>query len=218
MKKVSKLISIYIKDKTVRLNISIFLGLILNVFYIVLNLIFGIIYRNIWLVTVAAYYSIIVFLRYLVISDSENETRASLENSKNAGFILILLGVPTTGIIIYTVIGQVSREYISVFFIFLAFHSVFSIVRSLVAFFDKRKCQSVIKRAAHSVRLSGALMSLFNFQTAFLTMLTISQSVRNLLNFITGSIVSVAVFIVAIKIVKDAEKALKSSTFGYLKD
>lgn len=208
MKKIRNFISIYIEDKSARLNLSIFLGLILNVLYIFFNLVVGIIYRNVWFVTVSAYYSVIVFLRYLVISDGQNVSRVSIENSKSAGMLMMLLGVPVTGIVIYTVLLGISKKYAYVFLVFLALHSLFAITRSLFSYI-KMKREGAVLRAVHSVRLSGALMSVFNFQTAVLPLVLNSQKTRIILNFITGSVASLSIFALAYGIISDANRELR---------
>ena len=208
MKKIRNFISLYIKDKSARLNLSIFLGLILNVLYIFFNLVVGIIYRNVWFITVSAYYSVIVFLRYLVISDGQNVSRVSLENSKRAGMLMMLLGIPVTGIIIYTVLLGISKKYAYVFLVFLALHSLFAITRSLFSYIKMHR-EGAVLRAVHSVRLSGALMSVFNFQTAILPLVLNSQKTRIILNFITGSVASLSIFALAYGIISDANRELR---------
>jgi hypothetical protein len=208
MKKIWEIISLYIRDRSARLNLSIFLGLILNVLYIFFNLVFGIAYRNVWFITVSAYYSIIVFLRYLVINEEENNSRAALESSKNAGLLMMILGIPVTGIIIYTLLLGISKKYSYLLLLFLGLHSLFTITRSLWSFLRMRG-DGVVARAAHSVRLSGALMSVFNFQTAVLPLVLYSVKIRTLLNFITGSLASLCIFALAYGIISDANKELK---------
>jgi hypothetical protein len=67
----------------------------------------------------------------------------------------------------------------------------------------------VVARATHSVRLSGALMSVFNFQTAVLPLVLYSVKIRTLLNFITGSLASLCIFALAYGIISGANKELK---------
>ena len=213
MKKVTDYISEYFKNKTLRFHVSLFTGLILNTFYIIFNLVSGIIYGNAWFITVAAYYTLIVSVRYLLLGNhgadrpDSDFSAESAEATKTCGNLMMILGVPITGMIIYTVISNRRYEYSAAVFIMLSVYALFSITRAAWGIFSSKK-KSFASRVAHSVRLCSALLSLFNLQTSVFSVLRVGDNVAMTFNFITGGAVSLSVFWLAAKTVNESDKEL----------
>lgn len=190
MKRIIRYTSVYLKNAAVRLNVAVLFGLILNACYIIYNFVCGIVYGDAWFITVGAYYFLILSVRFLLLRDKESD-----EASETAGFLMLVLGVPITGMIIYNVITNSSRELgisaIPIFFVY----TVYSVLRAVFGII-KSKGNSTY-RAVHALRLSAALMSLFNFQTSLFATLKLSDSLELSLNFVMGAVVSLSVFAMA---------------------
>ena len=213
MKKITDYISEYFKNKMLRFHVSLFTGLILNMFYIIFNLVSGIIYGNAWFITVAAYYTLIVSVRYLLLGNHRIDRpntdflTESAEATKTCGNLMMILGVPITGMIIYTVISNRRYEYSAAVFIMLSAYALFSITRAAWGIFSSKK-KSFAPRVAHSVRLSSALLSLFNLQTSVFSVLRVGDNVAMTFNFVTGGVVSLSVFWLAVKTVNESDREL----------
>ena len=213
MKKIIDYISEYFKNKTLRFHVSLFTGLILNTFYIIFNLVSGIIYGNAWFITVAAYYTLIVSVRYLLLGNHRVDRpntdflTESAEATKTCGNLLMILGVPITGMIIYTVISNRRYEYSAAVFIMLSAYAMFGITRAIWEIFSSKK-KSSTPTVVHSIRLSSALLSLFNLQTSVFSAMRINDNVAIALNFITGGAVSLSVFRLAAKTVNESNRKL----------
>lgn len=217
MKRFVGYISEYFKNKALRFHVSIFAGLILNTCYIIFNLVSGIIYGNVWFITVAAYYTLAVSVRYLILGSHRSDRDdidfmiESARATKICGTLMLILGVPITGMIIYTVISNRSYEYSAVVFILLFVYALFSVTRASLGIFSSKK-KSSATRVAHLVRLSSALLSLFNLQTSVFSVLRVSDNVVIILNFITGGAVSLLVFWLSAKTVAESDRKLNELT------
>ena len=190
MNKFREYASIYIRNSTVRLNVSLLVGFLFNGMYIVFNLVSGIIYSNAWFITVAAYYTLIVSMRYLVIGAQDKNNPLA---SRTVGVLILILGVPITGMIIYTVLESREQRYSTVLIVALGVYALFSILRAIFGIAGSKKDNAPMRRAAHTVRLSAALMSLFNLQTALLDVLVMDERLLVFLNFISAIVTSPAV-------------------------
>lgn len=208
MNKLKEYVSLYIKNPTVRLNVSLLVGFLFNGLYIIFNLVSGILYGNAWFITVAAYYALIVLVRYLVMGTHGKREVDKYDTSRTAGYLMMILGVPVTGMIIFTVIENREYRYSKTVLTAFAIYAVFSILRAVFGIITSRKDNAPMRRAAHTVRLSAALMSLFNFQTALFSCIALNESLSKTLNFITGATVSLSVFALAANTVKVSEKEL----------
>lgn len=196
MNKLVRYISVYIKSPSVRLYVASLFSIVFNSCYVVFNLVLGILYGDAWFITIAAYYTVIAFLRYLLMDGDADDA------SHTAGVLMLILGVPMTGMIIYTVIVGKKYTYSAIVSIAFAAYAAFSIFRAISGMISFKKNKNSARRALYSVRLSAALMSLFNFQTALLSTSSFNGSVVTVLNFMTGASVSISVFAMAAKISK----------------
>lgn len=196
MKRIIRYTSVYLKNAAIRLNVAHLLGLVLNACYIVLNFVWGIIYGDAWFIAVGAYYFLIFSVRFLLIRGGDDE---SDEAARVAGFLMLVLGVPITGMIIYNVITNGARKYgrgtLPVFLIY----TVYSVLRAVLGIKNSKKRKNPNHRALHTLRLSAALMSLFNFETSLLATVNIGDTLELFLNFSVGAAVSLSVFALARK-------------------
>ena len=188
-------VSLYIKEPGVRFNVAILLGLILNGCYIVFNLVLGIVYGNIWYITVAAYYMLIAVLRYLLIDGGEGG--CSDEGAKTVSSLMLVVALPMTGMIIYTVITNNRSALPSVTLPFFFAYAIISIFRAVKGLFASKKETGESRRVAHAIRLSLALLSLFNLQTSLFSYFDISGNISTAINFITGGAASISVLLLA---------------------
>ena len=190
-----RFISSYFQNSDVRFNVGVLFGLVLNVGYIVFNLVLGIMSENVWYISVSAYYTLIVVLRYMLIGDSGENTGQIY--AKTVGTLITVLFLPMTGIIIYTVLTDrfllSQRAPIVVF----ALYAAFGIMRALYGILFSKRKEAAAYRMAHFIRLSLALISLFNFQISLISMLSINRRIALTLNFITGGSVSFSMLLLA---------------------
>lgn len=182
MNRFIRLLSVYFLDKKARFSIAVLFGLILNACYIVFNLVLGILRENVWCITVASYYTLIVILRYIII-DGEGGSESL---ARTVSSLLLIVACPMTGMIIYTVLSGAKTDYPRFAVpIFLAY-AVFSILRAALGLFGYGRHKTPARRVANNIRIALALLSLFNFQTSLLSLLNIGERLTVTLNFITG--------------------------------
>ena len=208
MKKIFDYVRMYTKNATVRLNLSMLIGIVFNVFYIIFNLVSGIIYSDAWPIAVAAYYMLILSLRYLIISNNDaadgSDTLRAAEH--NAGVIMLIIGVPITGMIIYNVLTDADTVYSGAVPIVLSVYSVVSIARAISAIIRLKGSEEPKMRIAYAVRISAAAMSVFNFQSSALSLMKISSNLKVLIKFSGGAVASMTFFSVPLKLIKNKKE------------
>ena len=193
MKKIFSYLSVYIRDSEVRHNVGTLLGILINSFYIIINLIWGIKHRNVWFVTVAVYYLLIALMRFFSIgAQAEDEG-----GGETLGSLMGILSVPMTGMIAYTVITSSARGYPKASLPVFGVYALFSIVRAIYGLVATRRAQGSAVRISHTARLSIALMSLFNLQTSLFAFLGFDSPISVCFNFVTGGAFSLSMLALA---------------------
>ncbi len=193
MKNIISFFYVYTSDSRVRRNVGVLFGIIINSFYILVNLIWGIKHRNVWFVTVAVYYLLITFMRYFSI-DTPN---TQVSGGEVLGALMTVLCIPMTGLIAYTVITSSARGYPKASLPIFAGYAIFSIFRAVYGLISARRGNTASLRTAHSIRLSLALMSLFNLQTSLFSFLKFDSPLAVFFNFVTGGAVSLSMLVLA---------------------
>lgn len=214
MHKALSFFSSYFRDRTVRFYVSMLFGLVVNEFYIILNVVSGIVYSDVWFIAVAVYYMILVAVRYLVVgvdffSYDKEALKKIYSGSQTTGILMMIITVPMSGILIYTVFYprelKISGFNLAVFLIY----ALYSISRTLylLIFSDKKCLNSVF--GVYTIRFSASVFSLFNLQTSYLSYTDLTDRVILLINLISGIIASVSVFAFAGVSVKRSRLRLK---------
>lgn len=193
MKKFVSYVAHCLYDRKTRFNIGILLSIIFNSFYIVFNIILGILYENAWFVAVSAYYILILVLRYMLVGEQQRD------NVNLVSTLMLIISLPMSGMIVYTIINGPSSKTPSRVLPVLVIYAIFSIFRALYGILAPED-RLPGKRSFYISRLSMALLSLFNFQTVLLDFLKVTESVAIALNFITGGAVSISVLALCSKL------------------
>ncbi len=187
----------FIYSRSVRHRTVNLFAFLLNLSYVFFNLTAGIIYENILSVTTAAYYIVIVYVRYIASHTSPSSDSGAVDTAQS---LLLISAFPISGIIIYTVLTGEAKEYPSWILVFLGIYSVVGILRSVLGVREALKENNPILRSAYSARLSASLMSLFNFQASLLSAAVNNISLVRKLNLILGSLISLSVFLLSYKL------------------
>lgn len=193
MKKVISYFYLYAGDSRVRRNVGALFGIFINSFYIVINLTWGIKHRNVWFITVAVYYLLVALMRFFSIDTHGIEG----SGEEILGVLMAILCVPMTGMIAYTVLTSSARGYPKASLPIFAGYAIFSIFRAVYGLFSTRRESTDSLRTAHSIRLSLALMSLFNLQSTLFAYLKFASPLSVFLNFLTGGAVSISMLALA---------------------
>ncbi|MBO7304351.1 MAG: hypothetical protein J6V09_03940 [Clostridia bacterium] len=214
MKKILAYLRMCLKNAKVRLNLAMLFGIVFNVFYIIFNLVSGIIYSDAWPIAVAAYYMLILSLRYLIISNNDADG-GSLDlrvKERNAGVVMLIFGIPITGMMIYSVVTDSVVEYSGAVPLVLAIYSAVSVIRAVIAAIRIRESDGTVIRIAYTVRILAASMSVFNLQSAILSLLDISPTAKAALKFIGVAAASISLFSLPLRLVKGEERSIYEKT------
>ena len=209
MKKILAYLSMYLKNASVRLNLGMLIGFVFNVFYIIFNLVSGIIYSDAWPIAVAAYYMLILSLRYLIISnnDAGDGSRDLYARERNAGVIMLIIGVPITGMIIYNVVTDADVVYSGAVPIVLSLYSAVSIIRAIGAVIRFKESEDLKMRIAYTVRICAAAMSVFNLQSSILSLVNISREFKIFIKFCGGAAASFSIFSLPLRLMNKRANA-----------
>lgn len=193
------LIKDYFLNHKFRVRISLALGILLNLAYLVFNLISGIIYRSASFLTVAIYYSLLISIRYLILSPGEKpkSREAEILACKKGGILLFITDVLISLMIFYSAFFSDTKGYSGAVFSVLALHAVYSVIIGIFGVVKGRRDNIPTHRAAYSVRIASASVSFFNLGSALINAFVKNSRISEILIFLLGVSLSLTVLILA---------------------
>ncbi len=204
----------FIKNKKVRTEIILRLGLIINVGYATYNLMTGFLYRSIWFGAVAIYYIMLCTIKFFLLHrgfDTKRSKFRALRDMRVSGIMLIILNVTICILIYRMIITDSVHLYGGSVIITAAGYTFFRVVAVIIDWWGTKGSFDPTFFATKGLSFSVALMSLFSLQTSLLDRFMESGKLRQGLNTLTGSVVTVTVLVIGIKTVMRANKELRNA-------
>lgn len=209
----------YFSQADLRARISLYLGTAVNLAYAVFKLGTGILYRSVWLGSVAIYYILLVLIRFLLIRDERStrkrvaESRVALWKSyRRCGGILLVLNIVISGMIFQMIAQNQGAAYPGYVIYASAAYTFYRVIATPVKIGKIRKVQNPILSAAKAVDLCIALMALFSLQTAMFSAFGADtpQNTQRWLNIISGAAVCFLVICIALYMLIRASRKIKN--------
>lgn len=208
-----------LKDRHIRMQISLYLGLLVNLVYAIFKLVTGIQYQSVWFVTVAVFYAVLSLMRFTLVrsvrrygqKDEKARYIHGLHSYRFCGYLMFVLAVAMGGIVIQMVWKNECYYYpgyVSYLSAVYAFSCLVSAVINVVRYRDLRTPELA---AAKLLILAKSCMSLLAMQTSMLAQFGNNIQFRQLMNSFSGGCTCTVIFCMAIFMVVRVQKEIKRS-------
>ncbi len=159
----------YLTDVHFRNIISLYIGLTINLAYIVLKLASGIYYRSAWFIALAVYYILLAVMRLsLLRTHAARGEAAELRVYRRCGYVLLLMNQALMGIVVFMVHENRGFRYPGLLIYAMAAYSFYAVITASVNVGRTRRHQSPLLSATKAVNLVAALVSILSLTTAML--------------------------------------------------
>lgn len=199
-----------------RAGISLYLGLAVNLLYIVLNFISGIRYRSVWFTTLSAYYLMLALMRFLLLrymnrNELGKHLREEFRRYRLCGILLLLMNWVLAGVVVLIVHKNNGFEYSGNLIYAMALYAFYAVILAVINVIKFRKLGSPVISAAKVINFTAALVSMLSLETAMLAQFGGAEEVmfRRIMTGATGGVVCAAVLGAAIFMIVQATKQLK---------
>lgn len=206
----------YLEDVEFRAEVSLGVGFTVNLLYIVMKLVSGIYYRSTWLIALAAYYTLLAVMRFLLLyrkSWPEGKARQQLElrRYRLCGYVLLMMNLALSGIVVFMVRYDRGYEYPGTLIYAMAAYSFYAVVIAAVNVIKFYRRESPMLSAAKAISLVAALVSILSLETAMLAQFGGEDDplFRKVMTGATGGGVCVIVMGMALFMIVKASKQLK---------
>ncbi len=207
----------YVYDYEYRSSIVMQIGFLGNTIYALFTLFLGLVSRSAWFTSIGIFYAIFGFLKYALLvkqshilkCENMRERKAiSLRVWRFFGLSMLTITVPTMVMVAQMIYNNKNYYYGKIitfgYFIYTAIYFIAAVVKV----FQARMRKNPIFTAYSNMSFCGALMAVLALQTAMVTALGIEDSMRRIVNSITGGIVIIVFHVVSIVVIVSTTKQL----------
>ncbi len=217
LKQDNKYLKKYFSDKALQEKISLYISLFINIAFAIFNFAVGYLNKSHWYGAIGIYYFILSAIRFLLLRNSSkaNQKLSSerkeyeLKVYRGIGILMFLVNIAMSGMAIQMIWQNKSTAHSEIMTIASAAFTFYSLTVAIINLQKYRKTETPILSAAKMLNFACALMALFTMQSAMMTSFGGDGNFRMIMNTITGCVVLILVFGLAIYMIRRANKLLK---------
>lgn len=164
----------YMTDDHVRMHVSLYLSLGLNMLYAVMKLIMGAYYRSVWFGTLGVYYALLTAMRFMLLRHVRRNVpgramASELKHFRLCGVVLIPMTIALTGVVLLVIDRNEGFQYAGYLIYVAAMYAFYKVISAVVNLVKYRRYNSPVMSATKAVSLAATLVSVFALETAMLS-------------------------------------------------
>ena len=212
----NKFINKYIIDKHMRLKLSLIISLSFNFIYAIFQFFIGLYHGSFWFYSMSLYYFILSIIRFFLSKhilnyDVNEDSKLEYIRYLFCGWMMLFLNVALSAMVIFMVVRDRTFNHHEITTIALAAYTFTSFTVAIVSYIKYKQFNSPVYRAAKSVSLTSACVSIITLEATMLTSFGSDMDimVKKLFLGLTGGVVSAFVIFLAINIIVNGSRKLK---------
>lgn len=207
----------YMTDVVFKTHVSLYRSLVINLLYVVLNLVSGLLYKSVWFTILAVYYIILSVMRFLLArfvrgTGIGQDRLGELRRSRLCAWILMLVNVALSGAVMMMMYQGRGSEYAGMLIYVMALYTFYITVSAVINLFKYQKYQSPVISATKVIDLTAALVSMLNLETAMFAAFggDMAAESQRLMIALTGAGISIVVITLALYTVCRATREIRA--------
>ncbi len=209
-------------EKELRIRISLYGGLFLNICFVIFKVIMGILYQSKWLFAMAGYNTILSGMRFVLVyrdqinlhkeSDYERKIQG-LHSYKACGWMMLLLNSAISVIVVMVVFDNQTIVYPGFMIYAIAAYSFYCLTMGIINLVKYWHRDNPVFSAVKRIGMAKALVSIFTLQVAMITQFGESGGLDyRMANGATGFAVCIMITVMAVLMLKGVK-----TDFAYMK-
>lgn len=190
----------YMTDKAFRTKVSLYISLGINLLYVALQGVQWHLFRSWWFVVLAAYYTILSVMRFLLLryvraNQIGSSVLSEWRRSRVCACILMLVNLVLSGAVLLILYADKGFDYPGILIYVMALYTFYSTINAIVQTIRYRRLGSPVMSTAKVIALSAALVSMLNLETAMFSQFGGDMAVdsQRLMIILTGAGISIAI-------------------------
>lgn len=217
-KKRNRYTSLWFGNYRLRMNVTLTGNILWNGAYGVLQLGLGIYHHSAWFYSLAAYYACLATMRFLFVRHTLHHEPGKAQKREFTyycicGWVFLLLNLALSCMMFYMIRENRVTRHHEITTIAMAAYTFLTLIMAVVNIFRYRKMGSPVISAARAVSLTAACVSMLSLENTMLVTFgdgSMSARTRQMFLAISGTAISVFVVVMAVYMIVNAHRKLKS--------
>lgn len=218
IKKENKYIRIWTDDPRLRMNVTVSGSVLWNGVYGALQLGLGIYHRSAWFYSLAAYYVTLAIMRlslvwYTMRHKPGEQMQQELVRYRACGWVFLLMNLALSGMMFYRIYENRFVQHYEITTIAMATYTFAMLTVAIVNVVRYRKYNSPVLSSAKAISLAAACVSMLTLENTMLVSFNkgaMPQQTVRLFLALSGGVVSAFIIAMAIYMIVQANRKLKS--------
>lgn len=201
-------------DVAFRSEITLHGGSLIGFIYAAMNLISGILYRSVWFIVLAVYYSLLSAMRgmlslYMHRMPLGSDIHAEYRRCRGCGVLLLIMNVALIGMVRYISHYNRGATYPGLIIYVMAAYTFYITTAAVINAIRYRRHGSPILSSAKAISLTAALVSMLSLENAMIAQFGDDSTFRRSMTSAFGGLICVAVLAMATFMIIRANKKLR---------
>ena len=206
----------YMTDMKFRTHVNLYLSLSVNLLYVAVNVVSGIIFETAWFFVLSFYYTILAVMRFLLLrfvnrTGIGNDRRGELLRSRLCGVILLTVNLALTGAVMMILYVNKGFSYNGILIYVVALYTFYITAMAIRNLIKYRRLGSPVMSMSKIISMAAALVSMLSLETAMFSQFgkEMSQWGQRLMIILTGAGVSAVIITMSLYSIIKNTKELK---------
>ncbi len=201
----NKYLSRYFGDVNVKIKLSLYLSLGINMVYALIQGYAGVVNHSVWFHSLAAYYLLLGIMRFLLLYyfrkyQPGKQIWSEWKRYRICGYGLLFMNIVLFSIVFYIVVQNQGFQKNPILTISMAAYTFYTFITAIVNVIRYRKYQSPVISASKVINLVAALVSMLSLETSMISAFGDSNQSEFRLTITAVSGFVVCVFVLAMSI------------------
>lgn len=195
-------------EKELRIRISLYGGLMLNICFAIFKVLMGVVYQSKWLFAMAGYNTILSIMRFILVYRDQNDLKTENDHDKRirglhsykvCGWLMLLLNSAISVIVVIVVFDNQAISYSGFLIYAIAVYTFYCLTMAIINMVKYWHRSNPVFSAVKRIGMAKALVSVFTMQVAMLTQFVGSNGMeRQIVNGVTGFAVCGIITVMAV--------------------
>lgn len=206
----------YLTDVVFKTHVNLYRSLAINLIYVVINAISGIIHRTHWFAIFAVYYAIMATMRFLLVryvnrNHIGKSRLGELKRSRLCAYILVTVNLSLSGAVLMMLYFERGFRYQGFLIYVMALYAFYITTTAIIDMIKYRKYKSPVMSMSKIIKMASALFSILFLETAMFAQFggDTSPEVQRVMIIATGGGISVIVVAMSVYMIVRTTKEIK---------
>ncbi|MBR2309359.1 MAG: hypothetical protein IKA47_02335 [Oscillospiraceae bacterium] len=211
------------EDPGLRVNVSLYGGLIWNTAYALLQLGMGFWHKSFWFCSLAAYYISLAVMRFFLVLHTSRyrpgeQMEKELKKYRSCGIVFLVMNLALSLMIFFMVYWNRTFRHHQITTIAMAAYTFTSLTLAIIGTVKFRKLGSPVYSASKAISLASACVSVLTLESTMLTTFggeTLDLTARRLFLGLSGGAISAFIIAMAVYMIARGTKQIKHLRSNY---